>query len=326
MPENRKYYPHNAVLLVTSRTEEGLPIVPTLIMNFLIWGILARARTMYRVKVCHFLFMANHFHMILVVDNPEHVSEFIGYVKAETAHAINKLLGRRKKRIWDDGYDSPMILTLEDVLKYIRYIYLNPARANLVESIKDYPGVSSWQMFVTSTVKSKHKRQHRSSIKAFSIPALSINEQKEYLKILEGRKYPEYEFILEPFAWVECFTELKNENLEKIKNDLISDIHKEELRLSKLRKEQGKEVIGSTILRRQSMAREYQPTKFSRRMICLCSEKELRKAFIATFRDLCDKARKIYQLWKRGEVHLKIPPGLFAPRVPNLVSAISVFS
>jgi hypothetical protein len=61
-------------------------------------------------------------------------------------------------------------------------------------------------------------------------------------------------------------------------------------------------------------------------MICLCSEKELRKAFIATFRALCDKARKTYQKWKSGDVRLEIPPGLFAPRVPNLISAVSVFS
>jgi REP element-mobilizing transposase RayT len=325
MPENRKYYPHNAVLLVTSRTEEGLPIVPTLIMNFLIWGILARARSMYQIKVCHFLFMANHFHMILVVENPEHVSEFIGYVKAEIAHAINKLLGRRKKRVWDDGYDSPLILTVEDVLKYIRYIYLNPARANLVGSIKDYPGVSSWQMFVGGTLRTKHKRQHRSSVKKSSLPALSINEQKQYLKLLEAANYPEYEFVLEPFAWVECFKGLSGVDIKKIKNDLISDIYKEEEKLSKVRREQGKEVIGSTALRRQSMIRDYQPSKFSKRMICLCSEKELRKAFIATYRALCDKARMVYQLWKRGEVHLKVPPGLFAPRVPNLASAISVF-
>src|SRR5690606_7274325 len=102
MPENRKYFVNRTAHLITSRTEEGLPLVPSLIMNFIIWCILARARTLYRVRVSHFLFMANHFHMLIVVDDPEHLSPFVGYVKAETAHAINRLLGRRKKTVWAD--------------------------------------------------------------------------------------------------------------------------------------------------------------------------------------------------------------------------------
>jgi REP element-mobilizing transposase RayT len=325
MPENRKYFPHNAVLLVTSRTQEGLPMVPTLIMNFIIWGILARARSMYRVKICHFIFLANHFHMILVVDDPKHISDFVGYVKAEIAHAINKLLGRRKKTIWDNGYDSPLILTFEDVLKYIRYIYLNPSRANLVESIKDFPGVSSWNMFVNDTLTSKHKRQKRDYIKKLYSSALSINEQKNHTKTLQSSKSPEYEFVLEPFAWLSCF-KLKNQDTEKIKQELISDILSEESRLKKIRKEQGKVVIGATTLKRQSMLKEHLPEKHSNRMICLCSDKELRISFIGTYKELCYRAKLIFQKWKKGEISLKIPPGLFAPQVPPLASAISIFN
>src|SRR5690606_34556989 len=111
MPKNRKYYRHNDCLLVTSRTEEGLPIVPTTVLNLLINGILAKATTMYKIKLCHYLFMANHFHILLVVDNPEHVSSFLRYIKSETAHAINRLLNRRRKTIWLSGSDSPIILT-----------------------------------------------------------------------------------------------------------------------------------------------------------------------------------------------------------------------
>ena len=99
MARNRKYYPNRTVLLVSSRIEEGLPIVPSLNLNFIVWGILARAQSMYGVQVCHFVIMSNHFHMLLVVQDPEAVSDFLGYVKAEIAHAINRLQGRRQKTI-----------------------------------------------------------------------------------------------------------------------------------------------------------------------------------------------------------------------------------
>ena len=183
MPENRKYFAHKQALLVSARTEEGLPLVSSLVLNLIIWGILARARSMYQVRVCHFIFMFNHFHMLLVVDNPEDVSNFVGYVKGEIAHAVNQLLGRRRKTLWAEGYDSPIFLTAADVRRYITYIYANPAKANLVDTIDDYPGVSSWQMFIRDTHLSAHKWIRRPAIKRLQLPALSINEQK---RMVEG--------------------------------------------------------------------------------------------------------------------------------------------
>ena len=173
MARNRKYFPHNSVIYVTARTEVGLPLVATHFINFFIWGILAKARSMYDVKVCHFLFMYNHLHMVLVVDNPEHVSEFMGYVKGETAHAVNRLLGRRQRTIWCKGYDSPLLLTPEDVKKYIRYTYLNPVKASLVDLVKEYPGVSSWDMFVTKNHKSHYRKTDRNNIKPLGTSGLS---------------------------------------------------------------------------------------------------------------------------------------------------------
>lgn len=322
MPKNRKYYPHKAVLLVTSRTEEGLPLVPSFVMNFIVWGILAKAKSMYRVRVCHFLFMANHFHMILVVEDPEHISEFVGYAKGEIAHGVNRLLGRRKKTVWAEGYDSPVILSSCDVMRYIRYLYLNPARANLVESIDSYPGVSSWEAFKAGNYRSKHKKLSRSSIDQLPLPALSINEQKRLVSRYESKKLEEYEFILEPFSWMECFSEFKQVSIEEVKKEILADVYSEEAKLLRARKAEKKRVLDATKLRRQSMLKEYQPKKFSKRMICLCSNAALRKSFIRHFQKLCAAARDVYERWKRGDLGAKLPPGLFAPRMPTLVSAL----
>ena len=70
MPENRKYFTHQSVLFCTARTEVGLPLVASHCMNFILWGILARAKELYAVKVCHFVFMANHLHMVIVYPVP----------------------------------------------------------------------------------------------------------------------------------------------------------------------------------------------------------------------------------------------------------------
>ena len=76
----RKYYPHNSVLFCTSRIEEGLPLVCSYNMNLIIEGILAKASNDYEIEVNHSIFMANHFHIIVTVINPDDVKEFFRYV------------------------------------------------------------------------------------------------------------------------------------------------------------------------------------------------------------------------------------------------------
>ena len=323
MPKNRKYFRHNDCILATSRTEEGLPFVASLVMNLLIWGILAKARSMYQIKVCHALFMANHFHMLLVVDNPEHVSEFIRYVKCETAHAVNRLLGRRRKTVWLEGSDTPILLTADDVIRYIVYIYLNPVKANLVERIEDYPGVSTWKMFFTGRTKKSCKKIPRAAIKQLPFAALNIREQellqREYLDVA----CKSFEFILEPYAWLESFPELQGMDLEQIRDEIINRVKEEERECAAKRQSEQKFVAGPSALRKQSMLKEHTPKKHSMRMICISSDIGLRKQFISTYRSLCKIAEEVYRCWKLGELKWQIPPGFVSPKLPTLVSAIT---
>ena len=320
MPQNRKYYIHNNTHLITARTEEGLPFVPTHFLNLIIWGILAKARTLYQVKVCHFVFMANHFHMLLVVDNPEHTSSFVGYVKCETAHAVNKLLGRQKKTIWCDGYDSPVLLTDYDIIRYIKYIYQNPARANLVEHIGEYPGVSSWNMYKNSSTEKLCATVSRDSIIPLELPALSINEQKRLTEQYSRISTRSEKFTLEPDAWMG--NRYAAEVREEINARIRSEIQEAELKMRTERMLNKRTVIGSTALQRQSMDKYYIPSKFSQRMICISSDRGMRGYFIQQFKELCNIAYDIYQQWKIGDFSSKLPPGFLPPRIPTLMSAV----
>jgi len=321
MPKNRKYFPHKSVLFITTRTEEGLPLPPNHVVSAILWGILAEARSRYDVRICHLAFMSNHLHLILVVNNPEHVSSFMRYLKSESSHAVNRLLGRRKKTIWSAGYDSPILLTPERVVHYARYIYLNPSRAGLVESIDEYPGVSSWSMFLNKRPVSQHARIPRPLLKPLSSPALSISEQRRLVSGWERLELEKKSFLLEPWAWVECFPGV---NIEETRDSIIAGVREAELGYRQERLAVGKRVLGATALRRQSMTKEHVPTQRSRRMVVLCENKKLRKQFLEHFKSLCDLAAAAYKSWKRGDLLVRIPAGMFSPRVPTLVSALQL--
>ncbi len=319
----RRYIPHNSALFVTSRTETGLPIVATHVMNLIIWGILARAKITHAVKVCHFLFMYNHFHMLIVAEDPNDVPRFIGYVKQEIAHSINRMLGRRKRTIWADSYDIPILLTKNSAINSIQYIYTNPAKADLVDTISDYPGVSSWDMFSNDVSLKKCKHVSRDLVPQLPFPALTINEQKRMASDLFHKSDHEFDFVLEPNAWMDCFSETREatkEQIKRINNQIFKLIEKKENKEKNRRKKNNIQVKGATALRRQSMLKEHTPEEYKQKKICHCEDKNLRKSFLEFFESLCKKAKEIYKKWKTGDTRLKMPPGLFAPHVPKLAN------
>ena len=127
MPSQRKLIVSNMPYFVTFRTEEGLPFPANPLIKHIFLSNMAMAQSKYPVKICHFLLMANHMHLILIPEAPEHFCAFIEYLKRETAHAVNKLLGRRRRTVWLSGYDSPILLDLEVAKRRIAIIVLEGA-------------------------------------------------------------------------------------------------------------------------------------------------------------------------------------------------------
>ena len=85
--------PDTAVVHITHRVVEGLPFVARLFMNLLILGIVARAQYLYPVRLSHFLFMANHPHL-LISGTLNQVSSFMNYLDGELAKILKRLCPR----------------------------------------------------------------------------------------------------------------------------------------------------------------------------------------------------------------------------------------
>jgi hypothetical protein len=260
--------------------------------------------------------------MMLVVDCPQHVPAFIGYLKSEISHCINRLLGRRQRTIWQEGYDAPMLIDVASVRRYIKYIYANPTRAFLVPDIAEHPGVSSWEMFTSGKYRANHRRVSRPQLFRLYSPALGVNEQKRIVEELKKLPGSESEFVLEPFAWVDTFPELQGVDLNQLKREILEDVAKELREIREAHAREKKRYIGATELRRQSMLLEHTPKKFSKKMICIAEDKELRKSFIRTFKHLADLARAAFKRWKEGDFSAEIPAGMFAPCLPCRASAL----
>lgn len=312
MPSNPRLFLNNSIVMVSFRTEEGLPFVPLEFMNEIIWAALAAAQARYSQEVCGLCVEANQMHMLLRVEDPENVPRFVGYLKQETAHAINRLLGRRRKSVWVSDYDAPTILDLDKFLEMYAYCLLNPVKDKLVNSMDHYPGVSTWKMLKRKQWKRSCLRIRRSSITRLDNPARPWEESDKVVRELRATSRGESVFKLSAYSWKQCFERSRDLTDEQAHEMLLSAI---DAFLSKLPTATAHRDPNR--LTRQSLLKPYTPKKFGKKMICLSSLRSLRMPFIQFAKSLFAKARAVFMAWCAGDLSLAYPPGLFAPHLPR---------
>jgi len=287
MPNPIKYFEHGELYLVTSRTEEGLPFKNSLLYSVLFEAILARALFLYPVHIIGFTLEANHLHLLLCVINPEHLPLFVGYVKQELAHATNRFRGRKKKTVWCEGYDSPVLLGEKEALHYLTYIYTQ-ARSNRTSLC------NSWDMFSSGTLSKECKRRHRSSLKTDS-------EEESHI------------LTLSPFAWIKTLCPERAEG--EIRDDIVKRVMdaRSEGRITSFDPIEAENPENDDL---------YIPKKRGMRMFCICWNIERRKAYLEFIRASIEKCREVLTLWRKGHFEVMWPPGFFPPsavRRANLI-------
>ena len=305
-------------VFITSRTWRELPFVCTNLMNSIIWGILGRSQHLYPVKINCFKFMGNHFHMIATVEDPQVLVGFIDRLKTETAHAVNKLLGRRKVPVWEEGYDALTLLTEEDVIEKIAYIYNNATKANLVPTIDEYPGVSSWQMFLDDTKSVSVPWINRQNIAKLEKTSLSESEDRILTKSLTSQS-SSHTFTLSPFAWIDYF-QIPISEIAEIKKRIINRVREKEIDINK----NSPKFLGVQALKRRNMDHPFIPKKYAPKMWCISKDKEKKITFIKFVKELAVKARHVYTLWKKQDFSIPFPLGLFPPSFPKVANLVPI--
>jgi hypothetical protein len=320
-----KYHPHGSVLFVTFSVEEGLLLLANPLCEAIIKSCLARAQHMFPVDICHLVVESTHLHLIMVVKNPDDVSGFIGYFKTESAHMLNRVLGRAKRTVWCEGYDSPVVLTPFRALTAIAYLYSNPAKDNLVETIDRYPGVSSWKMFLKKEYSKIWKRLRRPAFTELPTTSHNLPGYTEEAKKLLSEAKKSHEFRLTPNAWLEAYGIVDPAEQEKWNTTLIARVKTLELRAAKKRAAADRLVMGRDRLMNQSINTSYRPKRSGKRMCCLSEDRSMRIDFINFLKDLYAKAKAVAERWKLGDYSLPYPLGLYPPSMPKLAEPLGMW-
>lgn len=313
MPSPPRILLPGTVVFITSRTEEGLPFIPVPYMSLIIESAMARAMTLYPVILCHYLWMANHFHLLASVEDPELIEKFVGRVKTEIAHAVNKLLGRRRRTIWVGDYDSPPILTFEDALEKVRYLYLNASEADVASSLNRYGRPSSWNAFTSKAT--------RKSVPWIQRPFLSpdiVEDAYAYQTLIEKAQVS-HDLVVQPTAWMTFFGIDNPGEQEIINQKLIADILRIEKELCETREGPAADETPGV---KHCINRPYTPQKISRRAWRICRIKSLRITFIDLVKRLIRDGKETLKKWRAGDRSAPYPPGLAPPSFPRLTNLL----
>jgi hypothetical protein len=322
MGKKMKYHPHGSVLFCTLSLEEGLLLLANPLCQAIVKSCLAAACERYPVRICHMIVEATHIHLVLVVINPDHVNAFFRHFKTESAHMINGLLGRTKRTLWCEGYDSPIVLTPTRALIAIAYLYSNPAKDNLETSIERYPGFSSWKMFQSGKLTREWKRLRRPQFTAITRDANNLRGYTKRAEEILADSDEAQTFTLEPNAWMEAFGYHSPDEQQKINARLVAHIRLLEERAERKRVRERKSVFGRERLIAQVLDTTYRPRRTGRRMWCLSDKRSVRVGFIRFFKALMQTARAVRERWRLGDFTVPYPPGLYPPSMPKLANVL----
>jgi putative transposase len=102
-------------------------------------GLVAHYKALYGIRVLSYCVMGNHPHLVLVSDRgQEAFSAFWKLVNQRFARWYNRRHGRRGQVVME-RLRSPLIQDDRHLLTVMRYVDLNPVRACICRSPKDFP-------------------------------------------------------------------------------------------------------------------------------------------------------------------------------------------
>jgi len=304
MSRGLRFVPEGGALMeVTLRTiQSRLLLRPGPAVNEIILGVLGRAQRLYGVRCCSVVFLGNHFHCLLQVDDALQLSRFMQHVDGNLSSEIGrKELHDWPGTMWSRRYQS-IVVSGEEVaqVERLRYHLAHGVKEGLVDQVKRWPGVH----FAKSILGGK------------PLKGLWFNRTAEFAAKNRGEdfgrlKYAEEEELV--LSQLPCWADLTPEQYRERIAELVEEIESE---ARADREARGVEPLGVEAILRQDPHTRPNQTKTSPAPACHAATKAAREtfweaysAFVAAFREAAEKL-------KAGDRSARFPVGSFPPALP----------
>ena len=305
-----RFHPPGSLVEVTCRTLQGrLLLQPTPLVADLCRGVLARAVRLYPVQVHAFVFLGNHFHLLLTAPSAARLAAFMNYLNSNLAREVGRTV-RWREKFWGRRYQA-ILVSQEPAAQVERLLYLlrHGCKENLVRRPEDWPGASAVRSLRTGEPIAGHwydrTRQYRAGSRR---------------KLLEREGFVQLErFELAPLP---CWSHLTPEQRRYRVAELIETV---EIESTRLREDSGKEPLGQHHLARQNphdapdrVARRPAPLVHAASKVARRSMRAAYLRFVRAYREASERFRQGGDL---REPLARFPQGCFPPPVPFIAQS-----
>lgn len=99
--------------------------------------IMKEAKKHFSIDIFAYCLMPNHFHMVLMPNQPDHLSMWMHWLMSTHANRYRQHY-KTTGHLWQGRFKSFIIQNDEHLITVLRYVEANPLRAGLVFSAKDW--------------------------------------------------------------------------------------------------------------------------------------------------------------------------------------------
>ena len=296
-----RYVPPDSLVEVTCRTIQGRFLLrPSRDLNEIVLGILGRAARRYQVKLCLFVYLSNHCHLLVRAANARQLARFMGFVNGNLAKEAGRL-HRWRERFWGRRYTA-IVVSHEEAAQVarLRYLLEQGTKEGLVRSPRDWPGANSVQALLDG-------RQMR---------GIWFDRTREYEARRSGQRPGKYEFAeeetleLSPIpAWDSVDADTRRETVRNLLLDIERDA-RQALKTS------GRAPLGIRRILNQDPHHRPERTHRSPAPRFHAQTWPVRKSLELAYHEFRLRFRQAADDLKRGQRNVEFPPGCFPPALP----------
>jgi hypothetical protein len=286
---------------VTSRTLHGrLLLRPGLELNDIIAGALGRAQRRYEVNIVSYVFLSNHYHLLVRVRDARQLAGFVGYLNSKVAREVSRLTGWSGK-IWERRYQA--ILVSDEELAQIerfRYVLSHGCKENLVARLRDWPGVHCVRALLEGEPLSGHWFDRTSEY-----AARQRGEDPENLRYATAESV-----TLSPLP---CWEGLSPEAYRRRVVNLVETIEEDAAAETK---RSGVGPLGPARILAQHPQHRPEQVKKSPAPLLHAASREVRRRFYEAYALFVAAYRGAAELLRAGDSAPPFPVGCFPPALP----------
>ncbi|VAW92411.1 Transposase and inactivated derivatives [hydrothermal vent metagenome] len=137
MPRKPRFYLPGIPVHIVQRGHSRQPVFFKDVDYFAYLDWLKEAAERYRVEIHAYVLMTNHIHLLATPRDEDGVTRMMQYLGRYYVPYINRTYGSSGS-LWEGRYKASLIQGEEHLLNCMRYIELNPVRADIVRSSSHY--------------------------------------------------------------------------------------------------------------------------------------------------------------------------------------------